>query len=193
MSSFVTACCITWWGPRQGFAPGPGLVLRPDGVIDILLYGKYGRLGVTLLQEMFRYLGVEQDPAGIQVVKDTLRALPPAHPVQNYLRMAKYDLSTDEGLVDTFLNRSDQPFSVSECLDMVQEAGLVFQGWKENGLYHLDARLSSQDPLWPHLQALRERQLWQTVEMLDSTIAGHWFHVCRTDRRSRELRDPVRR
>src|SRR5438105_5023747 len=56
-----------------------GQVLRQDGVIDILVYGKYGRLGVTLLQEMFRFLGVQQDPAGIQVVKDTVRALPPTH------------------------------------------------------------------------------------------------------------------
>src|SRR5207302_5367214 len=30
-----------------------GQVLRPDGVIDIMVYGKYGRLGVTLMQEMF--------------------------------------------------------------------------------------------------------------------------------------------
>jgi SAM-dependent methyltransferase len=159
-----------------------GQMLKPDGVIDILVYGRYGRLGVTLLQELFRLLQLEQDPAGVQVVKDTLRALPPPHPVQHYLRMARHDLSTDEGLVDTFLHRRDTPFSVAEVLKFVEDAGLVFQGWKENGLYHLDARLSSEDPLSPHLQGLDDRRLWQAVEMLDATIAGHWFHVCRTDR-----------
>src|SRR5207244_8693753 len=29
-----------------------GQVLRPDGVIDILIHGKYGRQGVTMLQEL---------------------------------------------------------------------------------------------------------------------------------------------
>src|SRR3954468_10109666 len=96
--------------------------------------------------------------------------------------MARHDLSTDEGLVDTFLHRRDTPFTVTECLKLVEDAGLIFQGWKENGLYHLDARLSPQDPLWPHLQALEDRPLSQAVEMLRATNAGHWFQACRPDR-----------
>jgi SAM-dependent methyltransferase len=159
-----------------------GQVLRPDGVIDIMVYGKYGRLGVTAMQEMFRVMGVEQSPAGVQIVKDTLAALPPNHPVQNYRRLAARDLASDEGLVDTFLHRRDRPFSVTECLELVEQAGLRFQGWKENARYHLDLHLSPNDPLTAHLRTLSERQLWQSIEMLDASIAGHWFYVCRTDR-----------
>jgi hypothetical protein len=58
----------------------------------------------------------------------------------------------------------------------------VFQGWKENGLYHLETRLAPNDRLAPHLRALGERQLWQAVEMLDASIGSHWFHACRVDR-----------
>jgi SAM-dependent methyltransferase len=159
-----------------------GQMLRPNGVIDIMVYGKYGRLGVTLLQELFRVMGLQQDEDGLRVVKDTLAALPPNHPVQTYRRLAAEDLASDEGLVDTFLHRRDQPFACDGCLDLVQEAGLVFQGWKENGLYHLDTRLAPNDPLWPHLQKLNQRQLWQAVEMLDATVAGHWFYACRPER-----------
>ena len=81
-----------------------------------------------------------------------------------------------------FLHRRDRPFSFTEWLDLVQQAGLVFQGWKENARYHLDMHLAPNDRIWPHLRALSERQLWQTVEKLDPTIAGHWFHACRPDR-----------
>ncbi len=63
-------------------------VLRTDGVIDIMVYGKYGRLGVGVLQDLFRVMRLEQDPPGVQVVKDTLAALSPAHPVQTHRRMA---------------------------------------------------------------------------------------------------------
>src|SRR5207302_4663278 len=108
-----------------------GRVLKPDGVIDIMVYGRYGRLGVSMMQELFRFMGVEQNAAGVQIVKDILAALPATHPVQKYRRQAARDLASDEGLVDTFLHRRDRPFSVSACLDLVQEAGLVFHGWKE--------------------------------------------------------------
>jgi SAM-dependent methyltransferase len=159
-----------------------GQCLRRDGVIDLMVYGKHGRGGVTILQEMFRGMGVQQDPGGVRVVKDTLKALLPNHPMQSYRPITDHELSSDEGLVDTFLSRRDRPFSCGECLDLVREAGLVFQGWKENGQYHLDTRLSPQDPLWSHLQGLDQRQYWQAVEMLDPIISAHWFHACRADR-----------
>jgi SAM-dependent methyltransferase len=157
-------------------------LLRRDGVIDIMVYGKHGRTGVYMLQEAFRHMGLQQDPAGVQVVKDTLAALPRHHPVQHYRHLAADDLSTDEGLVDTFLHRRDRAFSCGDCLDLVEQAGLVFQGWKENGLYHLDTRLAPNEPLRPHLERLPPRELWQVVELLDASIAGHWFHACRRDR-----------
>jgi len=159
-----------------------GAVTRRDGVIDLMLYAKHGRVGVTMLQELFRLMGVRQDDAGVQVVKDVLLALSPKHPVQQYRQQAAHDLSSDEGLVDTFLHPRDVPFSVGDCLDLVHDAGLVFQGWKENCCYHTDGRLSPEDALYPHLKRLSERQLWEAVELIDAAIPGHWFHVCRPDR-----------
>jgi SAM-dependent methyltransferase len=159
-----------------------GRVLRPAGVIDLMVYGKYGRVGVTMLQDLYRVMGVRQDEAGVQVVKDTLAVLPPAHPVQTYRRLAAQDLASDEGLVDTFLHARDRPFSCNDCLDMVREAGLVFQGWKENGFYNPDSHTSPHDPVRGHLHRLGEREKWQAVEIIDGTIAGHWFHVCRPER-----------
>lgn len=42
-----------------------GGCLRRDGVIGIMLYARYGRLGVGLLQSVFSDLGLVQDDAGI--------------------------------------------------------------------------------------------------------------------------------
>ncbi len=159
-----------------------GQVLRTDGVIAVMVYGKYGRIGVDVLQELFRVMGLEQDPAGVRVIKDTLAALPPNHPVQAHRRGAPKDMASDEGLVDTFLHRRDRTYSSGDCLDLVEAAGLAFQGWKENGYYHPNTRLASNHALWAHLSKLNERDLWQTVEMLDATIGAHFFHVCRPDR-----------
>jgi SAM-dependent methyltransferase len=161
---------------------GLGQALRPDGVIDIMVHGKYGRLGVTVLQEMFRVMGLQQDAVGVQTVRDVLASLPDTHPVQKYLRLAAQDLANDEGLVNTFLCRRDQPLSCAECLELVEAAGLVFQGWKENGVYHADTRLTAGDRLWPHLNVLQDRQLWQAIEMMDASIGFHRLYACRADR-----------
>lgn len=159
-----------------------GQALRQDGVIDVMVHGRVGRSGVTMLQDLFRVMGVHQDAAGVRTVRDVLVSLPPTHPVQPYRRLAAQDLAGDEGLVDTFLSRRNRPYTAGECLDLVNDAGLMFQGWKENALYYAETRIPAGDRMWPHLNALTDRQLWETVEILDATILAHRFHVCRTDR-----------
>jgi SAM-dependent methyltransferase len=161
---------------------GLGQALRPDGVLDLRVHGKYGWAGVTMLQDLFRAMGLQQDAAGIQTARDVLASLAPQHPAQLFVKQATAELATDEGLVNAFLTPRDRPFTCGECLDLVQEAGLVFQGWKENALYHADTRVPPGDRLWPLLRTLNERQLWQTIETLDPTIGVHSFLACRADR-----------
>ena len=43
-------------------------VLRPDGVIAIMLYARYGRIGVELMQALFRDLGLGQDERSLAMV-----------------------------------------------------------------------------------------------------------------------------
>src|SRR5262249_43010175 len=73
-----------------------GKVLRPKGVIDIMIYARYGRAEVYMLQEFFRLLGLGQDAQGIQTVKDTLRTLGLDHPMQRHLRVPG-DFNSDAG------------------------------------------------------------------------------------------------
>jgi SAM-dependent methyltransferase len=158
-----------------------GGVLRRDGVIDLMVYAPYGRTGVYMFQELFRLMGLGQTPRDVQTVKDALACLGPQHPLRRYLAVA-LDLNADEGLVDTFLHARDRAFSVGQCLDLVEQAGLVFQGWQDSGLYHAEGRLSPTSPLWPQFDRLDDRRLWQAIELYDGTIPGHWFLACGPDR-----------
>ncbi len=54
-------------------------VLRPDGVAAIMLYARYGRAGVELMQAVFREMGLQQDEESLQMVKAALASLG-AHP-----------------------------------------------------------------------------------------------------------------
>jgi len=159
-----------------------GEVLRPDGVISILVYGRYPRAGVYMLQELFGLMGLGQGESDIQVVKDFLGALPPDHPVQPYVRRAMKDLSSSNGLVDTFLHKRDRSYTVPECLQLVEGAGLAFQGWEENIFYHADGL----GPVAPSVRARLERlegpRLWQAVELFHCMQAMHRFYVCHKER-----------
>ena len=63
--------------------------LRRDGAMALMLYAKYGRIGVELLESVFRDMGLRQDEASVQIVKDTISVLLGNHPVQSYLKIAE--------------------------------------------------------------------------------------------------------
>jgi SAM-dependent methyltransferase len=159
-----------------------GEVLRPDGVISVMVYGRYPRTGVYMLQELFGLLGLGQSASDIQVVKEILGALPPDHPVQPYARQAMKDLSSPQGLVDTFLHKRDRAYSVAECLELVEGAGLAFQGWEENMMYYADPLGPVSPSVRARLKRLEGPRLWQAVELCQCLQATHRFYVCRKER-----------
>ncbi len=156
--------------------------LRDEGIISVMVYARYGRVGVYMMQELFRILGLQQEPADVQVVKDALTAVGAHHPVRPYLHMARRDLGSDAGLVDTFLHPRDQAYTVADCLTMVEAAGLAFQGWDDNLLYYPDLQLPVNHPFRSRLERLPEPVLWQAVELMFGAIGGHYFHACRRER-----------
>jgi hypothetical protein len=60
--------------------------LRPDGVIGIMLYAKYGRIGVEMLESLFRDLELRQDDGLLRVVREAISMLPADHPARSYLK-----------------------------------------------------------------------------------------------------------
>jgi SAM-dependent methyltransferase len=154
-------------------------LLVPDGVVYLMLYGKYGRAGIYMMQELFRILGLQQSPQDVATVKAVLAALPADHPVRR--RSGPDDLGFDAGIVDTFLHPIDRGFSVGDCLDLVESAGLVLQGWLNRYGYDPASRIT-QPELRSRIASLPERAAWQALELIDARIASHNFYACRRDR-----------
>jgi SAM-dependent methyltransferase len=155
--------------------------LRPDGVIGVMLYAKYGRFGIELLQSVFRDLGLGQNESSIALVRQTLSLLPTDHPVQPYLRGAR-ELQFDEALVDTFLHGRERGYTVDDCIDLVSSAGLVFQGWLHKAPYYPHEMFVAPNDVYPAINALPEPTLWSVKERLQPVNACHYFMACRPDR-----------
>jgi SAM-dependent methyltransferase len=162
--------------------------LRPDGVAAIMLYARYGRIGVEMLQGVFRDLGLAQDEPSLAVVKAAIAALPQDHPLRSYLSVAP-DLKFDAGLVDTFLHGRDRSYTVADCLDLVASAGLVFQDWFLKSSYEPAA--AGGDPFLTAVAALPEEQRWAVMERVNHRNACHFFTACRPERPEESYRIDV--
>ena len=154
-------------------------VLRPDGVIAVMLYAKYGRLGVEMMQGIFREMGLRQDQASIDIVREVLAALPPGHPVQSYLEIAP-DLQYDAGLVDTFLHGRDRNYTVDDCIALVEDAGLVFQDWLLKSPYY--PFTTGDLGFAADIAALPVRQQWSIMERVNYRNGCHFFTACHPQR-----------
>jgi SAM-dependent methyltransferase len=156
--------------------------LRTEGVLAVMLYATYGRLGVHMLQSVFQDLGLQQDEASVGIVREVIATLDPSHPLHSYLNIAR-DLDDDAGLVDTFLHGRERTYTVAECQDMVAAAGLVFQDLFLKAPYY--APRGTGNPFFGMVAALPDSQQWSIMERINSRNACHYFLACRTER-SRE-------
>ena len=153
--------------------------LRRDGVIAAMLYAAYGRIGVEILQGVFRDLGLRQDEASLRIVRDALASVPAEHPIASYLPLAD-DLSVDAGMVDTFLHGRDRSFTVPECLELVETAGLAFQGWLLKSPYY--PPLPPGNSFYEAVSALPLADQWAVMERVNSRNACHFFMACHPER-----------
>jgi SAM-dependent methyltransferase len=155
--------------------------VRRDGAIAIMLYAKYGRIGVEILQSIFRDLGLRQDEESVRMVREMFSLLPADHPVRSYFKIAP-DLQYDAGLVDTFLHGRDRNYTVDDCLDLVTSAGLVFQTWFLNTSYYPHDLSAPASEFYAAVNALPDTKLWSVMERVQTLNGCHFFVACRPDR-----------
>ena len=86
-------------------------VLRADGSMYLMLYGKYGRDGIYYLQEMLRRTGLTASsvtPAELAAIRQLIDLLPPHHPVAAKKHFFNNFQVGDEELVDLLLHSQER-------------------------------------------------------------------------------------
>ena len=162
-------------------------VMRPDAVAAIMLYARYGRTGVELMQAVFREMGLRQDEESLRMVKAAIASLGPDHPLQSYLAIAP-DLNFDAGVVDTFLHGRDKSFTVDDCLDLVSSAGLVFQDWFLRKSYYPPNLIEPGNEFFSAVNDLPAEKMWSTMERINTLNACHFFLATHPDRPAKGYR-----
>ncbi|GHT86033.1 hypothetical protein AGMMS49543_18460 [Betaproteobacteria bacterium] len=156
-------------------------VLAPDGVMALMVYNRYARLGVYMLQDAWRRLGLQQNAEDIELIKTVTPRLPARHAVHAYVRSAT-DLGNDSGLVDTFLHPQDRAYTVPEVLAFARDNGLHFWDWNDRLDFSLSAVVAPNHPLHARMAKLPDEERWAVTELLLGGGGPHRFYLCHPGR-----------
>ena len=163
-------------------------VLRPHGVLSIMVYGYYPRFGVYMMQEVFRVLDLEQDEVEIEIVKRGIKDVPAWHHVRRYFAIAP-DLGYNSGIVDTFLHQLDRAFTVPQILEFAGRNNLKFQSWLDNRDYSISASIMDpQNLLRQRVETLAPAEQWRLVELIAQSLGTHRFLLCHPDKPEADYR-----
>jgi SAM-dependent methyltransferase len=102
-------------------------VLKPDGVMGIMLYGLYGRTGVYQIQDLMRLICCdESDPATkLRRTRAVLASLPPTNWFRRGANLFNEEMDDSE-VYDMFLHARDRAYTVVQAYDLVAGAGMHF-------------------------------------------------------------------
>ncbi|MEP1587666.1 MAG: class I SAM-dependent methyltransferase [Tateyamaria sp.] len=120
--------------PQAGFNALAG-ALAPGGGIGLMVYAPHGRSGVYPLQAAFGRMFAGLPPEKrLKRAKAVFRALPDAHPFKRNTRLVDHEQG-DAGFYDLLLHGRDRPFSITELMGALDQAGLEYAGSPQAMLY----------------------------------------------------------
>lgn len=147
-------------------------VLAPHAAITLMVYAPYGRIGVYLLQDYCRRLGIETTKDALADLVATLREIPTAHPLSRLLRESR-DFYDDDALADALLNPRDRAYAVPELLELIDSAGLRFGRWARQAPYLPDCGSIGETPHAARISALPSAEQYAALELFRGTITRH--------------------
>ena len=156
-------------------------VLTPEGAMHLMVYARYGRVGIYMMQEYCRLLGIRASEDDLRVLGAILDSLPADHPISGVLCRAK-DFRRPEAIADALLHPLDRAYTVAEVYNWLERCGVSFGRWIEQAPYLPQCGVVAKSPHAARLAALPLRQQHAAVELFRGTIVSHSFIAYRDDR-----------
>jgi len=151
-------------------------VLDPRGAVSVMLYGKYGRAGIYMLQEALENVFDAAAPMDerIAFARALARELPPNHPMARRSKGRELQEGKHAGIVDLLLHANDIPFDVPGVYDMCERAGMRFFRWLFPLIYQPSNYLKSPLPA-EALEGLPEPEKHRVAELVHGRNSKHSF------------------
>ena len=155
-------------------------VLRPSGAMRLMVYARYGRAGIYMMQKYCRLLEISVSTADLQGLGGALKTLPEDHPISGLLRRSK-DFLRPEAMADALLHPLDRAYAVPEMYAWLDRCGMSFGRWIEQAPYLPQCGVLARSPHALRLEALPSRLQHAAVELFRGTMVSHSFIAYRDD------------
>lgn len=155
-------------------------VLKLDGAMHLMVYAEYGRMGIYMIQEYCRRLGIGTTETDIMDLANTLMAMPVDHPLGRLLAESP-DFRSKAALADALLHPQDRAYTVPEFFDFIRGNGLRFGRWLRQAPYLPYCGDLANTPHTPKLIGLPEEEQYAAVELFRGTMLRHSAIVYRED------------
>ena len=156
-------------------------VLKPEGAMQLMVYGSYGRTGIYMLQAYCRLLGINPSDQELQDLSTTLHCLSKDHPLTHLLHKGK-DFRHPEALADALLHPHDFAFRVPQIYELLEKCGMSFGRWMEQAPYLAYCGIVAKTPHAARLVSLPPPLQHAAVELFRGTMVTHSFTAYRNDR-----------
>jgi SAM-dependent methyltransferase len=155
-------------------------VLRPEGAMRLMVYARYGRAGIYMMQEYCRLLEIGTSELDLQNLGVTLGALPRDHPIADVLRRSN-DFRRPEAMADALLHPQDRAYTVAEVYAWLDRCGMSFARWIEQAPYLPQCGGPAKSLHAARLASLPSRSQHAAVELFRGTMVSHSFIAYRDD------------
>jgi SAM-dependent methyltransferase len=155
-------------------------VLKAGGAMHLMVYAPYGRVGIYMLREFCKRVGIRATDQGIRDVIVALGSLPPGHPLCALFRESP-DARDEATVADALLHPQDRAYSVPELFEFISKADLVFDRWVMQAPYSPHCGVMNRVPQLARPTELPMTEQYAAVELLRGTMARHSVIVSRVD------------
>ncbi|MBX3171790.1 MAG: methyltransferase domain-containing protein [Candidatus Eremiobacteraeota bacterium] len=164
--------------------------LKPDGVLYLMLYSRFGRRPTMLMRRVLQLL-----EADVPLGRQLFAALPKDHFLARweYETKGSHNLTHREWFIDTYLNAQEKNYSIGEVFSDLGEAGLRFVRFAHPQWWELQNRLQAPPEIVRRFAALPEQQRYELMENLFSDQEEYYFLATHSEYQPAEpVRDPAR-
>jgi 2-polyprenyl-3-methyl-5-hydroxy-6-metoxy-1,4-benzoquinol methylase len=158
-------------------------VLAQNGAMHVMVYAKYGRGGIYMMQEYCRLLRIGTSKEELHDLGAVTGALSVDHPISGVARRTK-DFGHPDALAVALLHPQDRAYTVPQLYAWLERCGVSFGRWFEQAPYLPQCGGIATMPHAARISSLSPQLQHAAVELLRGTMTRHNFIAYRDDRPS---------
>ena len=154
-------------------------VLKQDGAMGIMVYGRYGRTGIYQIQELMKMINVEQD--NMQQKVENTRTVLDCLPKTNWFKKSEQLFSDindgDIVIFDYFLHSQDRAFTVPQLYDWLNDCGLNLLEFAEFKASYRPEMFIKDNDLLQNIKTLPVDKQQSVAELIVGALTKHTFYA----------------